>query len=108
VAEQLILANMPTRLFACTPSRLAAFDCPRKYRFSYLDRPSPPRGAPWAHKTVGAAAHVALAQWWSLPRAHRTPEHGADLVHDNWRNVGFRDAAQSDRACELTASWVDR
>lgn len=107
-SEQLMLASMPARLFACTPARLAAFDCPRRYRFTYVDRPPPPRGAPWAHNTVGAAAHVALARWWSLPRAHRVPEHGADLVHENWPNVGFRDDAQSERACELTAGWVEQ
>lgn len=108
MTEQLILADMPARLFGCTPSRLAAFDCPRRYRFTYLDRPPPPKGPPWAHSMLGATAHVALAQWWSLPRPHRTPEHGADLVHDNWQNVGFRDDAQSARACELTGQWVER
>ena len=108
MTEQLILADMPARLFACTPSRLAAFDCPRRYRFTYVDRPPPPKGAPWAHSMLGATAHVALAQWWSLPRPHRTPGHGADLVHDNWQNVGFRDDTQSARAAELTAHWVER
>ena len=47
-------AGMPTPAVRCTPSRLAAFDCPRRYRFTYLDRPAPPRGRPWAHNTVGA------------------------------------------------------
>jgi RecB family exonuclease len=108
VTEQLMLEQMPARLFACTPSRLAAFDCPRRYRLTYLDRPPPPRGAPWAHNTVGAVAHVALAQWWGLPRPHRTPEHGADLVHENWQNVGFRDDAQSAQLTQLTAAWVER
>ena len=105
-AEQLTLANMPTRLFSCTPSRLAAFDCPRRYRFTYLDRPPPPRGAPWAHNTVGAVAHLALHQWWSLPRAHRTPDEGAALVERNWQPHGFRDDLQANEACALAASWV--
>jgi putative RecB family exonuclease len=106
--EQLTLANMPVRLFACTPSRLAAFDCPRRYRFTYVDRPPPPRGAPWAHNMVGATAHVALAQWYGLPRSRRTPQHGADLVASNWQNIGFRDDAQSARACAGTAASVYR
>jgi putative RecB family exonuclease len=106
--EQLTLADMPTRLFGCTPSRLAAFDCPRRYRFTYVDRPPPPRGAPWAHNMVGATAHVALAQWFGLPRRRRTPEHGADLVANNWQNIGFRDDAQSDRAAAGTAESVRR
>ena len=103
-----MFADMPAQLFACTPSRLAAFDCPRRYRFAYVDRPPPPRGGPWAHNVVGAVAHVALAQWYGLPRPHRTPEHGADLVHQNWQRLGFRDDAQSARTAERTAGWVER
>jgi putative RecB family exonuclease len=106
--EQLTLADMPTRLFACTPSRLAAFDCPRRYRFTYIDRPTPSRGAPWAHNTVGAVAHLALHRWWSLPRAHRTPDEGASLVERNWQPSGFRDDAQSMQACVTTAEMVSR
>jgi putative RecB family exonuclease len=104
--EQLTLGSMPTRLFVCTPSRLAAFDCPRRYRFTYLDRPTPARGQPWAHNTVGATAHLALARWWLLPRRARTPEAGAQLVERNWQPLGFRDAAQSARSREDTAAWV--
>jgi len=108
VTEQLRLSNMPNRLFACTPSRLAAFDCPRRYRFTYLDRPPPPRGQPWAHNTVGAIAHLALAKWWSLPRPQRTPAAGAALVERNWQDFGFRDEAQSHSARGETAEWVRR
>ena len=104
--EQLILGAMPTRLFSCTPSRLAAFDCPRRYRFSYVDRPMPPRGAPWAHNTVGAIAHLALARWWQLSRRHRTPEVGRQLVERNWQNLGFRDEEQSARSRAEAARWV--
>jgi RecB family exonuclease len=100
------LDGMPRRLFSCTPSRLAAFDCPRRYRFTYLDRPRPPRGRPWAHNSVGAATHLALARWWSLPLAARTPEQGADLVRRNWTSDGFRDEQQSARHRAIAAGWV--
>jgi putative RecB family exonuclease len=106
--EQLQLAQMPTRLFGCTPSRLAAFDCPRRYRMTYLDRPPPPRGRPWAHNTVGATTHLALHQWWLLPRAERTPAAGAALVHQQWPELGFRDEHQSARARATAAGWVRR
>lgn len=105
---QLSLANMPAKLFACTPSRLAAFDCPRRYRFTYVDRPAPPRGQPWAHNTLGATVHVALYRWWLLPRARRTAEAGADLVRRHWQNLGFRDVRQSDRVRDEAAGWVAR
>ena len=48
-------------------------DCPRRYRFAYVDRPTPPKGPPWAHNTVGAAVHAALRSWWDLPVERRTP-----------------------------------
>jgi putative RecB family exonuclease len=104
--EQLQLGGMPARLFSCTPSRLAAFDCPRRYRFTYLDRPPPPRGLPWAHNSVGAVVHLALSQWWQLPPARRTPEAGARLVERNWQPNGFRDDAQSAQWREIAAGWV--
>ncbi len=80
VPEQLELAGLPRPLFAATPSKLATFDCPRRYRMTYLDRPAPPKGPPWAHNTVGAAVHLALARWWQLEPARRTPQAGAALV----------------------------
>lgn len=104
--SQLAFEDMPQRLFACTPSRLAAFDCPRRYRFTYLERPAPPRGRPWAHNVVGATAHVALYRWWLLPRSQRTPDEGASLVERHWVNRGFRDDAQSFDACIATAGWI--
>ena len=103
-----MLGGMPARLFACTPARLATFDCPRRYRYAYVDQPPPPRGGPWAHNVVGAVVHLALARWFGLPRPQRLPEHGADLVHENWQPLGFRDDAQSARTAVTAAGWVER
>jgi putative RecB family exonuclease len=108
LAGQLILSAMPKRLFACTPSRLASFDCPRRYRMTYLDRPTPPRGPAWAHNTVGAVVHLALHRWWLLSRARRTPQEGAGLVERGWQAIGFRDDAQSRASLELAQHWVRR
>ena len=44
--EQLGFEGMPERLFVCTPSKLTTYeDCPRRYRYAYVDRPTPPKGA---------------------------------------------------------------
>jgi putative RecB family exonuclease len=95
------------RLFSCTPSRLAAFDCPRRYRMTYLDRPSLPKGAPWAHNTVGSVVHLALHRWWTADRAQRTPQYAGTLVERNWTHDGFRDAAQSALWRQRARQWVE-
>lgn len=94
---QLGLEGMPRRLFTCTPTRLTTWlDCPRRYRLTYLERPAPPKGPPWAHNSVGAAVHNALAGWWRLPQERRTPEAAGALVDAGWTGDGFRDDAQSE------------
>ncbi|MFB4298888.1 RecB family exonuclease [Actinomadura sp. NTSP31] len=102
---------MPQRLYACTPSRLNTWlDCPRRYRMTYLDRPMPPKGPPWAHNSVGASVHNALAGWWRLPPAERTPEAAGTLLVRGWLTDGFRDEAQSaewrERAREMTERYA--
>ncbi|GAA4133899.1 PD-(D/E)XK nuclease family protein [Actinomadura keratinilytica] len=108
-AEQLPLAGMPQRLYTCTPSRLNSWlDCPRRYRMTYLDRPSPPKGPPWAHNSLGSSVHNALAAWWRLPRAERTPETAGRLLVRGWLTEGFRDAEQSARYRERAREMVER
>lgn len=106
--EQLALAGMPQRLFACTPSKIASFDdCPRRYRMTYLDRPALPKGAPWAHNSVGAAVHTALKQWWDLPTTRRTPPGAGTLLDGAWLEDGFRDPGQSREFRALARRWVE-
>ena len=110
--EQLGLDGMPTRLFPCTPSRLTSWsDCPRRYRMSYLDRPAPQRGPAWAHITMGAAVHLALARFWDLPVGRRTPAGARALLVAAWQSDGFADDAQAalwrERAADMVARYVD-
>jgi putative RecB family exonuclease len=112
-AEQGELAGMPRRLYPCTPTRLGTWlDCPRRYRFAYLDRPQPPKGPPWAHNALGAAVHVALAWWWTQPFAARVPSRAAARLRADWNpetfaQQGFRDAVQSRAVRERAAVWVE-
>ncbi|AYY11942.1 PD-(D/E)XK nuclease family protein [Actinobacteria bacterium YIM 96077] len=107
--DQPTLRDMPKRLYRATPTRLLAWlDCPRRYRFTYLDRPPPPKGPPWAHNTVGAAVHNALAQWWRLPREARTVIRSRALVTEYWSADGFRDADQAAQWHEHAQDMVER
>ncbi|SHG88386.1 RecB family exonuclease [Geodermatophilus nigrescens] len=104
---QLEMPGMPRRLFPATPSKLAAFaDCPRRYRFAYVDRPTPPKGPPWAHNTVGSAVHAALRSWWELPRDRRTAAAARQLLYGVWSDTGFRDAEQSASWRARAAGWL--
>ena len=96
--EQLSFGGMPQKLYSCTPTRLATWmDCPRRYRMNYLDRPTLPKGPAWAHNSVGASVHNALAGWWRLPLERRTVPVAGDLLDNGWINQGFADEAQSAR-----------
>jgi RecB family exonuclease len=107
--QQLGLEGMPTRLFSCTPSRLTTWlDCPRRYRMTYLDRPPLQRGPAWAHNTVGAAAHLALARWWDLPAERRTGAAARGLLERAWQTDGFSDPEQADRWKGFTGDMVER
>jgi RecB family exonuclease len=62
---------------------------------TYLERPPPPKGPPWAHNSLGASVHNALAGWWRLPRRERTVTAAGDLLEAGWIREGFADDAQS-------------
>lgn len=108
---ELALDGLPTRLYACTPTRLTTWlDCPRRYRFTYLDRPQPPKGPPWAHNSLGSAVHLALAGWHRLEPGERTPPAAGRLLDRAWLHEGFRDDAQSahwrERARAMVTAYV--
>ncbi len=109
--QQLGFDGMPQRLYPCTPTRLSTWlDCPRRYRMSYLDRPPPAKGPPWAHNSLGASVHNALAGWWRLPRAGRTVAAAGELLEQGWIAEGFADPSQSARyrrwAREVVQAYV--
>jgi putative RecB family exonuclease len=92
--EQGEFEGMPPRPFVASPSKLLAWlDCPRRYRFQYLDRPQPARRPQRAHTSLGNSVHNALRDWWDL--SERTPAAGARLLEEGWIHAGFRDGDQS-------------
>jgi RecB family exonuclease len=107
--EQPTLDGMPRRLYPCTPTRLGSWlDCPRRYRMTYLDRPPPPKGPPWAHNSLGASVHNALAGWWRLPLPRRTAAAAGDLLEQGWIDQGYASNAQSEQHRGAARRMVER
>ncbi|MEV6242944.1 PD-(D/E)XK nuclease family protein [Lentzea sp. NPDC051838] len=97
----------PRRLVRVTPAKLATWtDCPRRFRMTYLDRPSPPRGGAWAHNTLGAVVHNALKALFDLPVEKRTPDQAVALVNRQWKSEGFRDVDQAAEYRSRAGGWV--
>jgi RecB family exonuclease len=109
VSDQLGLFEEPVRLFVCTPSRLAAYeDCPRRYRFTYLDRPTPQKGPPWGHNSLGASVHTALRSWYDQPPGRRRPEVMGTLLRATWVREGYQDEVQEREAYQRALEWLHR
>ncbi|MCD2187179.1 RecB family exonuclease [Actinomycetospora soli] len=109
MSGQLSLADMPLPLVRVTPARLATWDdCRRRYRMTYLDRPTPPRGGAWAHATLGAVVHNVFRTVYETPAARRTPATAARLVDTLWSSEGFRDDRQADEYRGRAREWVAR
>jgi putative RecB family exonuclease len=106
--EQLGLFATPRRLFTCTPSKLGSYeDCPRRYRYSYVDRPPPPKGPPWAHNSLGASVHTALKNWYALPPERRTTAGLPALLKATWVREGYRDDAQEREVYRRALDWLE-
>ncbi|XVU30668.1 RecB family exonuclease [Actinoplanes sp. CA-054009] len=99
---------MPERLFVCTPSKLGAFtDCPRRYKYAYVERPAPPKGPPWAHNSLGASVHTALKNWYGLPADRREPGVLPTLLKSTWVREGYRDTDQERAAYRAALGWLE-
>jgi hypothetical protein len=106
--EQLRLPGMPQPLVVCTPSKLAAYvDCPRRYRFAYLDRPAPAKGPPWAHNSLGASVHTALRNWYDVPGRDRGAHLLPRLLRATWVREGYRDVEQERGVYRRALGWLE-
>jgi putative RecB family exonuclease len=74
---------------------------------TYLDRPAPTKGPPWAHNSLGASVHNALANWWRLPRAERTVPAAGQLLERGWITEGYADDAQVARHLRRSVAMVE-
>lgn len=108
IPAQMGLFSAPERLFVCTPSKLGTYeDCPRRYRYAYVDRPAPPKGPPWAHNSLGTSVHAVLRAWFDLPTARRRPAALTGLLRAAWVRDGYRDDEQERQAFDTALGWLE-
>src|SRR5690606_35308396 len=69
-------------------------------------RPTPPKGPPWAHNSLGASVHTALRAWFDLPQARRSPAMGDSLLRATWVRGGYRDEEQHKQASGRARQWL--
>ena len=105
------MSGAPARVRTVFPAQLDAWTgCARRYRWRYLEDPPKPRRGAWAHTSMGAAVHAALAEWWRVPANQRSPGVVAQLVAEYWSSAGFADEAMSrrwlGRAQQVVADYV--
>ncbi len=74
---------------------------------TYLDRPTPGKGPPWAHNSLGLSVHTALRLWWELPVHRRTPSAAVVALDKAWVTDGYRDDAQSEHWRDQARGWVE-
>ena len=107
--EQPTLAGMPRRLYPCTPTRLASLaGLPAPVPDDLSRPPAAPKGPPWAHNSLGASVHNALAGWWRLPLAERTVAAAGDLLDGGWIDQGYASDAQSAQFRQGARRMVER
>src|SRR5260370_38434693 len=64
---------------------------------TYLDGRPAGKGPPWAHNSLGASVHNALAGWWRLPVRERTVSAAGELLERGWIEEGFAGSPQPSR-----------
>lgn len=109
-------------MFRASPTKLTLFrQCPRRYRFEYVDRLGPRYRRPRPHLVMGAHVHETLRRLYVRVRPERrSPEIAERILRATWRTAragfaspeqerefGQRAIAMVRRFCALTDLRVD-
>jgi hypothetical protein len=81
-----------------SPYSIAIYQqCPKRYKYQFIDRLIQRYRKPWPWLTMGANVHAALTDFFSItPASGRTPAAIEDLLRKSWRRnrEGFADTQQ--------------
>jgi RecB family exonuclease len=84
-------------LFELNPSKLQCYlDCPRQYRFRYVDRR--PERRTFGPTALGRTVHKALRDFYALDGPDRTLDNLMRCLRRAWDPAGYRSQKESDDA----------
>ena len=92
-----------------SPFALSMFNqCPRQYKFRYIDGLARQYRKPWPWLTMGDNIHAALKDFLSAPVEHRTQETIETLLRKKWQRnrQGFADEEEEKRWGERALAQV--
>jgi RecB family exonuclease len=94
-------------LFELNPSKLQCYlDCPRQYRFRYIDRR--PERRTFGPTALGRSVHKALRDFYGLEPAQRTVENLLRALRRAWDPTGYRSAKEAEDAFERAEDMLRR
>ncbi|MDA8216503.1 MAG: PD-(D/E)XK nuclease family protein [Dehalococcoidales bacterium] len=88
---------MPRTVFRLSPYRLSIFrQCPRRYKYHYLDGLYRQYRKYWPFLTMGHNVHLALRRFFLTSNGDRTAANLENLLRTAWRDnrLGFSDKAE--------------
>jgi len=84
-------------LFELNPSKLQCYlDCPRQYRFRYVDRR--PERRQFGPSALGRSVHKALRDFYALEPSARTVDNLVRALRRSWDGTGYRSAKEAEDA----------
>jgi len=95
-----------------SPFKISMFlECPRRYKFHYIDGLAEKFKKPKPHFTMGENVHRTLKEFYdSLPPQKRTKENLENLLREIWRQnrAGFRDREEEKKFGLLALSMLNK
>ncbi len=84
-------------LFELNPSKLQCYlDCPRQYRFRYVDRR--PERRTFGPTALGRSVHKALRDFYGIDRTERSLENLLRALRRAWDGTGYRSSKEAEDA----------
>ncbi|MEX0874681.1 MAG: PD-(D/E)XK nuclease family protein [Actinomycetota bacterium] len=94
-------------LFELNPSKLQCYlDCPRQYKFRYVDRRSERRA--FGPTALGLSVHKALRVFYGMDRDERTLENLLRALRRSWDGTGYRSAKEAEEAYARAEDMLTR